>query len=112
MTEERREVADQIAKFIEDHKGIDVTVIDVSEDCSWADCFIIATVNSVGHLKGVAHELWGELKRLGVDVNNRHKNPSSDGWELIDGGDVIIHLMSAEFREFYALEKLWQKPNR
>lgn len=98
-----------IGQFLEDHKCKDIHILDVSGECSWADCFIIATVNSVGHLKGVAHELWGELNSLGLAVNNRHKNPQGDGWELIDCGSIVIHLMSSELRDFYSLEKLWQK---
>lgn len=101
--------AEAIGNFLDDHKCKDVNILDVSEECSWADCFIIATVNSVGHLRGVAHEIWGELNNLGLQVSNRHKNPQGDGWELIDCGDIVIHLMSAELREFYSLEKLWQK---
>ncbi|NLK05383.1 MAG: ribosome silencing factor [Spirochaetales bacterium] len=101
--------AKMIAQFLEDHKCKDISVLDVSEECSWADCFIIATVSSVGHLRGVAHELWGELNTIGLEVANRHKKPSGDGWELVDCGDIVIHLMSSELREFYSLEKLWQK---
>ncbi len=112
MNEKLKKQAEHIKEFLEDHKCTNVVTIDVEGECSWTDCFIIATVNSVGHLKGVTHELWGELKDLGLEVNNRHKNPETDGWELIDCGNIIIHLMSAEFREFYALEKLWQRPVR
>lgn len=101
--------ANTIGQFLEDHKCKDVNIIDVSGECSWADCLIIGTVNSVGHLKGVAHELWAELNDLGLQVVNRHKNPQGDGWELIDCGDIVVHLMSPELRDFYSLEKLWQK---
>ena len=92
--------------YLEDHKCADVAVIDM-QDCSWTDAFVIGTVSSVGHLKGVVHQLWGELIDLGLNVNNRHKTPGDDGWELIDCGDVVIHLMSSELRAFYNLEKLW-----
>lgn len=101
--------AQAIGQFLEDHKCKDVSILDVSAECSWADCFIIATVSSIGHLKGVAHEIWGELNSLGLQVANRHKNPVGDGWELIDCTDIVIHLMSSELRDFYSLEKLWQK---
>lgn len=101
------EKAEKIAAFISERKGIDTRVLDVSERCSWTDCFVISTVSSVAHLQGIARELWGELNDLGLEVNNRHKSPAGDGWELIDCGDIVIHLFSAELREFYGLEKLW-----
>lgn len=107
MDDKIREKANKIAQYLIDHKVEDVKVVDL-ENCSWTDCFVIGTVNSVGHLKGVVHQLWGELKDLGLGVNNRHKTPGDDGWELIDCGDIVIHLMSPELREFYSLEKLWK----
>jgi len=107
MRKEINDKAQAIAGFLNDHKGINTVVIDISEECSWADCFIITTVNSLGHLRGLAHELWGFLAQLGLEVTNRHKSPGNDGWELIDCSDIVIHLMSSELRDFYSLEKLW-----
>ena len=107
MREEIREKAEAIKTYLGEHNVKEVVVVDLGE-CSWTDCFVIGTVTSVAHLKGVAHQLWGEIKDLGLEVNNRHKSPGDDGWELIDCGDIVIHLMSAELRDFYNLEKLWQ----
>ncbi|MDY5931497.1 MAG: ribosome silencing factor [Candidatus Ornithospirochaeta sp.] len=107
MREEIKAKAEELRKYLEDHNCSDAIVIDLG-DCSWTDCFVIGTVNSVGHLKGVVHQIWDELKELGLEVNNRHKSPGDDGWELIDCGDIIIHLMSQELRDFYNLEKLWK----
>jgi len=103
------EQAESLKRFLEDNRCSDVEILDVNPECSWADCFVIATVSSTGHLKGVAHELWGELETLGLKVNNRHKSPAGDGWTLVDCGPIVIHLMSSELREFYSLEKLWAK---
>ncbi len=102
-----REKTERIEKYLADHKCSDVVTVDIGE-CSFASAFVIATVNSVGHLKGVVHQIWSELNELGLSVSNRHKTPGDDGWELIDCGDIVIHLMSPELREFYSLEKLWK----
>jgi len=40
---------------------------------------------------------------------NTHKELKDQGWVLLDCGDIIIHLMDKELREFYELEKLWFK---
>ncbi|AEC02220.1 ribosome silencing factor [Parasphaerochaeta coccoides] len=107
MSGQRKDVAEKIVSFINDHKGMDTVLLDVSGRCSFADFFIVTTVSSIGHLNGIVHNLWGELQKIGVDVSNRHKTPGEDGWELVDGGDIIIHLMSSPMREFYGIEKLW-----
>ena len=107
MNEKTREKTERIEKYLRDHNCQDVVTVDLGS-CSFAEAFVIGTVTSVGHLKGVVHQIWTELNNLGLSVNNRHKTPGDDGWELIDCGDIVIHLMSPELREFYSLEKLWK----
>ncbi len=107
MDEKLKATTDRISEYLTEHNVKDVAVVPLN-DCSWASVFVIGTVTSVGHLKGVVHQMWSELNDLGLSVNNRHKTPGDDGWELIDCGDIIIHLMSPELREFYSLEKLWK----
>ncbi len=107
MDEKILEKAEKIEKYLVDHNVKDVKIVDL-KDCSWASCFVIGTVTSVAHLKGVVHQIWSEINDLGLSVNNRHKTPGDDGWELIDCGNIVIHLMSEELREFYSLEKLWK----
>ena len=109
MKDETRKQSEELCTFLTDHKAQEVSLIDISEECSWTDCFIICTVTSLGHLRGLAHEIWGEIDSLGLEVRNRHKAVGDDGWELIDCGDIVIHLMSQEMRDFYSLEKLWAK---
>ena len=108
MDEESKKVVSEIAQFITENKGEDTVVIDVSEVSGFADCFIVSTVSSIGHLRGVARGLWDFLAERDISVINRHKNVAGDGWELIDCGDIVIHLMGQDLREFYNLEKLWQ----
>lgn len=104
-------VANQIGKFISEHNAENVLVIDVKEQSSWTDYMIIATVNSMGHLKGLVRQLKELLSDNSIDILKRHKQIADDGWELIDCGSYVIHLMNSEMREFYDLDKLWFSGN-
>ncbi|MGM0431341.1 MAG: ribosome silencing factor [Spirochaetota bacterium] len=108
VDEETEHMVKDIAAFIDDHKGLNTVCIDVSEVSSWAGSFIITTVQSTGHLRGLVKELRSYIHSFGLDIRHgAHKKISEQGWELLDCGDIIIHLMSQEAREFYELEKLW-----
>jgi ribosome-associated protein len=107
IDDETARMVEDIAQFIEDHKGSQTVCIDVSEISSWTGSFVITTVQSAGHLRGLLKELKGFLHEYNLEIGQKHKKISENGWELIDCGEVVIHLMSREAREFYELEKLW-----
>ena len=48
-----KEKALEIAQLMIDFKGENVSVIDVSQLNSWTDYFIIVTINSSSHWKGL-----------------------------------------------------------
>ena len=102
------EKAIEIAKLMEDGKGKDVVLLDVSGLNSWTDYFVITTINSYTHWQGLYKQVKDYIKEndLEVHVTNR-KSPDGDDWNLIDLGPIVIHLMSEAAREFYDLEKLW-----
>ena len=52
-TVKTKDITVETGKLIDAHKGMDTVVIDVSEQSSWTNYFIISTVSSVGHLKGL-----------------------------------------------------------
>jgi len=106
-TVKSRDAAIEIGRMIDEHKGNDTVVIDVHEQSSWTSFFVISTINSVGHLKGLTRQLKNLLSEQNVNILHRHKRIAEDGWDLIDCGFMVIHLMSKEMREFYDLEKLW-----
>ncbi len=97
----------RLAKCVKEHNGQDVVCIDVSEVCSWTSCFILVTATSMGHMRGLMRELRSALSEMQLDINQKHKKISEGGWELVDCGDIVIHIMSEEMRSFYELEKLW-----
>ena len=102
------EKAREIAKLMEDGKGNDVTLLDISGLNSWTDYFVIVTVTSSAHWQGLYKQIKEYIKDndLEIHVTNR-KSPDGDDWNLIDLGAIVVHLMSESARSFYDLEKLW-----
>lgn len=102
------EKAKEIAKLMEDGKGNDVVVLDISQLNSWTDYFIIVTVNSSTHWQGLYKQVKDYIKQNDLEVHlTNKKSPDGDDWNLIDLGSIVIHLMSEQARAFYDLEKLW-----
>lgn len=98
---------EKLAHFLEDAKARQVVVLDVSETCSWASTFVIATYNSQGHLRGLVQELdlWAEEN---LELRGRkHKKNQVNEWMLVDWDDTVVHLFSETARSYYELEKLW-----
>ena len=102
------EKAREIAKLMEDGKGNDVTLLDISGLNSWTDYYVIVTVTSSAHWQGLYKQIKEYIKEndLEIHVTNR-KSPDGDDWNLIDLGAIVVHLMSESARSFYDLEKLW-----
>ena len=106
-TVNKYDVIKKIAKEIEDLKGSKTIAIDVSQQSSWTSYFIISTVSSSAHLRGILKDLYDTLELYDLIPQSRHKKIDSDKWLLIDCGELVIHLMDREARDFYDLEKLW-----
>lgn len=102
------EKAKEIAKLMEDGKGKNVTLLDISGLNSWTDYFVIVTVNSSTQWQGLYKDVKDYIKDndLQIHLTNK-KSPDGDDWNLIDLGPIVVHLMSQQAREFYDLEKLW-----
>lgn len=102
------EKACEIARILEDGKGKDVVLINVSELNSWTDYFAICTISSSAHWQGLYRQVKDYVKENDMEIHlTNKKSPDGDDWNLIDIGPVVVHLMSENARGFYDLEKLW-----
>ena len=100
------QVIDMAVSTLEDMKGIDLTVIDIVGKSSIADAMIVVTGTSQRHVRSLAESVRLSAKEADHPPLGVEGGDSSD-WVLVDLGDVIVHVMTDEKREFYSLEKLW-----
>lgn len=42
-------------------------------------------------------------------VSVRSEGQPSDGWLVLDYGDIVVHLFSPDQRDYYKLEQFWEK---
>lgn len=100
-----------IKAAIEDKKGIDMQVLDISKMTTIADYFIIVSGNSSTQVTSISDEIESKMFLAGFDKVNREGYQSAR-WILLDYNDIIIHVFHKDEREFYNLERLWSQYER
>jgi ribosome-associated protein len=109
MSTEVEEV-DAIVALLDEHKGGDLSLLDLREMNAFTDWFVIATVTSYTHAEALLRHIKEYCKESGLQMRPpKGKNlPSEYGlWLLLDMGTVVVHLMDKTARNFYNLESLW-----
>jgi len=96
----------KIIKSLEDIKAVNPVTINVKKLSSLTDFMIIASGTSNRHITSISEKVIDGLKKNKIK-EVKVEGQGGDDWVLVDAGDVIVHLMSSEAREFYDLESLW-----
>lgn len=92
--------------MLDDKQAEDILLLDISEISPFADYFVIATATSERQSQALVETLLEGLREQKVKPLYVEGDRTS-GWQLIDYGDVIVHIFSSEQRAFYRLEDLW-----
>ncbi len=103
-----KKLLDIILTSLNDGKAIDIDLFDVQKITSMSDYILIASGNSSRQVNALADKLIETVKEnkfetLGVE------GKAEGEWVLVDLGDIIVHIMHPNSREYYQLEKLWGK---
>ncbi len=102
--------AEQLLKLVEAEldlrKAQHISILDVRGKSSITDYMVVATGTSARHAKSLCDYVSVKLKENDVQPLGMEGQGVSD-WVLLDLGDVIVHVMTGQAREFYQLEKLW-----
>jgi ribosome-associated protein len=103
---DNKELALEAGGILNAKKGENITVIDISEQSSFADFFVNATATNERQIKALADEVEDRLAKTGVIPKNIEGQPSS-GWILMDYGDLIVNVFLPKQRDMYQIEKIW-----
>ena len=98
---------DVVVAAVEDRKGVDVVVLDVAAVTDVTDHMIIVGGTSNRHVKSIVDHVLETAKSHGAIVLGTEGREQSD-WVLLDMADVVVHVMRADARAFYDLERLWE----
>jgi ribosome-associated protein len=95
------------AEAADDRKAGDMLLLKVSEVSFMADYFLIVTGYSRAQLRAIAESVQDKVKEHLNIVPMSTEGAGKGNWVLVDYGDVIVHIMSPDDREFYNLEAFW-----
>jgi ribosome-associated protein len=93
---------------LEDAKGEDIKVLDVSGLTDITDYMIVATGTSERHIKTLSSRVLEHMHDAGWKHMGIEGEDARD-WVLVDFVDIVIHIMRAQTRKRYDLESLWDK---
>lgn len=92
---------------LQDKKGEDIRVIDISGVTVIADYFIIASGSNPNQVQALVDNVEEQMYKAGYD-DPRVEGYNTASWVLLDYNDVIVHVFSQDDRLFYDLERIWR----
>ncbi len=103
------QLSEKIHKLLLEANAEDVVKIEVKGLTTLFDHMFIATGKARPHNRAIVETIVESLKEDGVKALGIEGNTDAE-WILLDYGEVVVHVMRKNCRDFYALEKLWGTP--
>ena len=104
---ESYELAKACAKVLSNKKAQDILILNIEEQTTVCNYFVIASGKSITQVKALADNVEEELKKNTGRAPLRTEGLREGRWGVLDYGDVVVHIFNEESRLFYYLERLW-----
>lgn len=85
-----------------------VVVLDVGEVLAITGWFVIASGGTDRQVRAIAEAVEDGVTDAGGPKPLRIEGRDEGSWVLMDYGDVVVHVMDDDTREYYDLERLWR----
>jgi len=96
-----------LARILDDKLAKNIAVLNISQVSSLADYFVICSADSTTQVKALTSNVKEKVKNLFQRFPNGEENDLKNRWNLLDYGDVVVHILQRDERETYAIEKFW-----
>ncbi len=96
-----------IARFLDERIAKDISILNISNVSSFADYFVICSAQTNTQVKALTENLSDKVKSTFARLPIGRENDIKNRWNLIDYGDVVVHILHQDEREAYAIEKFW-----
>ncbi len=100
------ELAEAIALFLDNKKGLNIKVLSMSGKTDICDYMVLATGNSSTHVQTLGGEVEYEMGRRGIRPIHAEGRDNRT-WSVLDYSHILVHIFTRETREFYNLDKLY-----
>ena len=100
------ELAEAIALFLDNKKGVNIKVIPMSGKTDICDYMVLATGTSSTHVQTLGGEVEYEMSRRGIEPLHT-EGRDNNSWTVLDYSHILVHVFTRDTREFYNLDKLY-----
>ena len=88
-----------VARFLDEKIAKDLSILNISNVSSFADYFVICSAQSNTQVKALTENLADKVKQTFSRLPHGRENDAKNRWNLIDYGDVVVHILHQEDRE-------------
>lgn len=102
-----KEVLNLAAAAAQDKLGENLVALDVTEPFALAEIFLIVTAKNERQAQAISDNIEDQLLKSGHKARFR-EGRETGRWILLDFGDLVVHVMHEQERDYYSLERLWR----
>ncbi|MDD3419874.1 MAG: ribosome silencing factor [Candidatus Gastranaerophilales bacterium] len=96
-----------VARILDNRLAKDITILNISNVSVMADYFVICSGDSSTQVRAMTGYVKEYIKKLFGRLPNGEETDMKNRWNLLDYGDVVVHVLHREERDTYAIEKFW-----
>lgn len=104
---ESKKFASVIARILDDKQAKDISILNIANVSVLADYFVICSSDTTTQVKALTDSVRAKIKEFFDRIPAGEENDLKNRWNLLDYGDVVVHVLHKEERETYAIEKFW-----